>query len=195
MESCETYAESLERIDRETEAARYAFEEAQEEARNCPRCEVPLKHVREKYGDDADGNRGVWIDYFYCRKCDWKPGDATSLCAHCGKWNDDLQDHEGDMVCESCGEIAKAEATFDYAAQLEQDITQECEGVDATEVVKILRETREIVGDASERITVLYGEIGKLRKAMYYALPHLHSHGLFAAEKVLREALGEEAST
>ena len=26
-------------------------------------------HAREKYGEDADGNRGIWTEYEFCRKC------------------------------------------------------------------------------------------------------------------------------
>lgn len=30
---------------------------------------------RERYGDDADGNRGIWIEVEYCRKCKQESGE------------------------------------------------------------------------------------------------------------------------
>lgn len=32
-------------------------------------------HGRERYGDDADGNRGIWIEVEYCRKCKQEKGE------------------------------------------------------------------------------------------------------------------------
>lgn len=52
----------------EAELARLAGEDAEH---LCPAgggdCE--WVRAREKYGEDADGNRGVWIVYEFCRKC------------------------------------------------------------------------------------------------------------------------------
>lgn len=32
-------------------------------------CDHVWQWTREKYGEDADGNRGVWQEYEFCTKC------------------------------------------------------------------------------------------------------------------------------
>lgn len=38
----------------------------------CPECGAELKYKQERYGEDADGNRGIWITITYCSKCDYE---------------------------------------------------------------------------------------------------------------------------
>lgn len=41
----------------------------------CPQDGTPceFEQFQERYGDDADGNRGIWVTHVYCRKCHEPP--------------------------------------------------------------------------------------------------------------------------
>lgn len=44
-------------------------------AGKCPRCTGSIYYKRELWGDDTDGNRGIWREYAECELCDWQPGE------------------------------------------------------------------------------------------------------------------------
>lgn len=48
----------------------YENMELEAEAATCPECGNYGKFVRENYGADADGNRGMIITYYECEECD-----------------------------------------------------------------------------------------------------------------------------
>jgi C4-type Zn-finger protein len=41
----------------------------------CPICGGAVVYKEEKWGDDADGNRGIMIKVVECTVCDWQPGE------------------------------------------------------------------------------------------------------------------------
>ena len=52
------------------EGKRLNWEEEHLTDETCPTCGQPLERGYERYGDDADGNRGINREVLFCRNCD-----------------------------------------------------------------------------------------------------------------------------
>lgn len=81
----------------------------------CPACGREIEFTRSYENDDADGNRGIWMEFPEVCACGWEEGEEVLKCDMCGEVTDELVTVAcGDEYCVDC---AKGEELADIPAE------------------------------------------------------------------------------